>query len=121
MASLQIGSAKAMLTPAEMEYVKDNRRELVKTLSYSGGNWIPSVAILDNGTCQAGLVVKYSGVQFDSVNWAIVEGYADNLTVCTVTDPDGSVAANCHIYIAAYKKNKRFPGIITADVEVWRV
>jgi len=121
MASLQIGSAQAMLTPTEIEYVKDNRRELVKTLSYSGGVWVPGVVVLDNGVCATGLVAKYSGVQFDAVNWTIVEGYADNLTACTVTDPDGSSHANCHIFIAAYKKNKRFPGIVTADVEIWRV
>ena len=120
MNSLQIGSAKAMLTPKEIEYIKDNRRELVKTLTYSGGNWVPSVAILDNGICQTGLVVKYSGVQFDATNWTLVEGYADNLSPVTVTDPDGSSHSSCHIYIASYKRQKQFSGIVTEDVEVWR-
>ena len=120
MGSLQIGTAKALLSPDEIEYTKDNRRELVKTLSYSAGAWIPGVVILDNGVCAAGLIARYSGVKFKTADWQAVEALADSLATCSVVDPDGTSQTGCRVFVASYKKTKKFPGIITVDIEIWR-
>ena len=119
--ALKIGTATAMLTPETAEFTPDNRRQLVKTMTLSGGVLTPSVSIRDGGYCASGLVAKYAGTKWDNENWALVEALAAGLAACTVVEPDGSTTESCHIFISRYVKNKHFPGYVEADLEIWRV
>lgn len=120
MRRLKIGTVTAHLTPDEISFAPDDRQELVKTIEYTAGTFLPSVAVVDGGYCAAGAIMSVSGVVFKSADWATIYGYWTGRTSVAVTDVTGTVTDNCRIVLRGWKQNKKFD-IITADLEVWQV
>ena len=99
---LTIGTVTALLAPDEATSQPDDRQELVKTFSYSGGAIVPGVLVVDGGAVANGRVDSYSGVKFSAAGWATVLGYATNRTMVSVTGLDG-VTATCRVRVKQYQ------------------
>lgn len=117
---LIIGTVTAMLTPDEANIQIDDRQELIKTVAYSGGAFVPSVCVIDGGVCAAGKVDSYSGVKFKAADWPTVLGYSTNRTLVSVTGLDGVAESNCRVVIKQAEMQKKFSSV-TADLQIWRV
>ena len=119
MKRLIIGSVTALWTPDEPKVTPDDRQELVKTFTLSGGAYVPSVVVVDAGRTDDGEVKAYSGVKFTSTDWATVQGYAKTRTMVTVVGTDG-VSGLGRIVDKGSIENKHFNSV-TADIEIWRI
>ena len=118
---LKIGTVTAFLTPDEISITPDDRQELVKTLEYSSGVWVPSVVAVDGGHCEEGAVMTLSGVKFRLTDWGTIYGYWTGRTSVSVADATGTVTSGCRVVVKGWKQSKRFKDTITADLEVWQV
>ena len=116
---LQIGTVTAQLS-AEARHTPDDRQEIVKTIVYSGGVFVPSVVAVDGGYCADGETISYSGVVFTAADWATVKGYWQGRTLVTVVGVDGATYSSCRIVVRRWTRNKYFTSV-TADIEIWRV
>ena len=120
MKRLIIGTVTALLAPDEATVTPDDRQELVKTFSYSGGVIVPGVLVVDGGTVATGREDSYSGVKFSAAGWATVLGYATDRTLVSVTGLDGVAVSNCRVRVKQYQDQRRF-NMVIADLEFWRV
>lgn len=116
---LQIGTVTAQLS-AEARHAPDDRQELVKTIVYSGGVFVPSVVAVDGGYCADGETISYSGVVVTAADWATVKGYWQNRTLVAVVGVDGVTYSSCRIVVRSWVRNKTFTSV-TVDLEVWRL
>ena len=116
---LQIGTVTAQLS-ADARHTPDDRQELVKTITLSGGVCVPSVAVVDVGNCADGETISYSGVVFTATDWATVKGYWQNRTLVAVVGVDGVTYGSCRIVVRQWTHNKHFTSV-AADIEIWRV
>ena len=119
MSQLVIGTVTAQLTPDEVRLVPDDRQEQVKTMTYSAGSWLPSLAVVDGGMCEAGEVMTVSGAQFTLADWNTLFDYWTNRTLVSVTDLSGTARSGCRIVVKGWTQNKRF-SVVSVDLEVWR-
>ena len=116
---LQIGTVTAQLS-ADARHTPDDRQELIKTITLSGGVYVPSVTVVDAGNCEDGETISYSGVVFTATGWATVKGYWQNRTLVTVVGVDGVTYSSCRIVVRQWTRNKHFTSV-AADIEIWRV
>jgi hypothetical protein len=116
---LIIGTVTAQLTPDEATITPDDRREIVKTVTYSGGAFVPSVCVIDGGYCAAGQIDSYQNVKFKLSDWPTVLGYATARTLVSVTGIDGITESNCWVKIGQYMPQKKFNSMI-ANIEIGR-
>lgn len=121
MAQLQIGTVTALLSPDDATLQPDDRQELVKTTSYSAGAFVPSAVVVDGGYLATGAIMRLSGVKFKTADWATVEGYWTSRTLVPVVDLTGNTTANCRVRVTQWIVHKKFPSVITADLEIWQV
>ena len=120
MKRLIIGTVTALLAPDEATVTHDDRQELVKTFSYSGGVITPTVQAVDAGYVASGQVDSYSGAKFRAVDWPTVLSCATARTLVSVTGLDGVTVSNCRVVIKQHVEQRR-TNSVTADIEIWRV
>ena len=118
---ITIGSATSIGNPDSSGTNPDDRQELVKTLSYSGGVFTGTAFALDMGHVAAGDVLTFTGVSFTAANWALVKAAWLGRTLVSVGDGAGNTLANCRVKVTKYNNIPKFAGFVAADLEVWRV
>ena len=116
---LIIGSVIALFTP-DPTFRPDDRQELVKTVTYSGGVFSAGVVVIDGGNVPNGRIDAYSGVKFSAADFATVKTLADARTLSTVVGTDGVSVSNCRVVLKSWFIIKNFTSV-TADIEIWRV
>ena len=117
---LIMGSVTALLAPNEAKITPDDRQEKVRTVSYENGAFVPSTVVVDGGYLPGGQVEGYSGVKFKAADWPTVYSYWASRAKVPVTGLDGKTADGCRIVLKGWATDKRH-GVITADLEIWRV
>lgn len=117
---LIIGTVTARLSPTDARTIPDDRQELVKTISYSGGAFVPSVVVVDGGYTTNGEITSYSGVKIAAADWSTILGYHTARTAVSVTGLDGVAVSGCRVKLLNWSNNKNF-ATYTADLEIWRL
>ena len=118
---IQIGTAYSLGNPDSSGTAPDDRQELVKTLSYTGGVFAASAFVVDMGHIAAGDVLSFTGVNFNAANWEIVKAAWLARTLVTVIDEVGNSFSNCRVRVVKYKNIPKFAGFVAADIDIWRV
>lgn len=116
---LQIGTVTAKVSP-DAKHTPDDRQELVKTISLTGGVYVPGVAVVDAGHSASGEIISYAGAVFKDADWATVKGYWQNRTLVSVISVDGVTYSSCRVIVRQWTRNKNFASV-TADIDIWRV
>ena len=118
---ITIGTATSIGNPDSSGVNPDDRQELVKTLTYSGGAFAASAFVVDMGHAAAGDVLTFTGVSFTAANWELVKAAWLARTLVSVSDGAGNTLANCRVKVTKYNNIPKFAGFVAADFEVWRV
>lgn len=120
MKRLIIGGITVHLTPEDAKITPDDRQELVKTLSYVDGEFVPSTVVVDSGYNESGEVTSYTGVKLKTAGWSTIKGYWTARTLVTVVGIDGVSRNSCRVVVKSWSENKYFDSV-TADIEIWRI
>lgn len=117
---LIIGTVQALTSPEAPEIKEDDRQELVKTLTLTGGVFTPSAEVVDMGYCEDGEVVVLTGVKYTSTDWETIKGYWTGRTLVSVTGTPGISGNNRRIVVKSHTEDKRW-AIVTVNLEIWRM
>lgn len=109
--AIKIGDAASLSDPENEQITTDDRQQIIEVI---GGN-----VVQDYGHIESGDKRSWS-LTFSRANWEIVKGYWNKRTLVTVTDQNKE-SFTARIVIKSYQRVKRFPGYITANIELWLI
>lgn len=115
---ISIGTVKSIGRAENLQYIPDDRQELVKTVTSAGAS---SVAVEDAGYVADGQVISLSAV-FSDADFNTLSGYWTARTLVTVVLEDGTPISNARIVIKGYQYYDRLINDYKlVNLEIWKV
>lgn len=115
---LTIGTVTAFLSPNQI-IIPDDRREMIKTVTFSGGSFVASTIVIDGGTTEGGAVLSVRGVVIAAADWSTFYGYSTGRSSVSIVDTTGT-ARQCTIKITNIEISKDFKNV-RCDFDAWGV